>query len=58
MFGFLGKVAGGVIFFFGLLISVFFPYVMHKDFQPEELGNAGILIGIIMMGIGLYLIFS
>jgi hypothetical protein len=58
MFGILGKIAGGITFFFGLLILVFFPYVIHKDFQPEALGNAGVLLGIIMMGIGLYLIFS
>jgi len=58
MFGILGKIFGGMIFFLGLLISIFFPYVIHKDFQPEALGNAGILLGIIMIGVGLYLILS
>jgi tellurite resistance protein TehA-like permease len=58
MFGITGKLIGGLTFFFGLLCVVFSPYVMHKDFQPAALANAGILFGLVLMGVGLYLIFS
>jgi hypothetical protein len=58
MFGLAGKVVGGMTFFVGLLCVIFFPYVIHKDFQPESLGNVGILFGLILIGVGLYLIFG
>jgi hypothetical protein len=57
-FGLWGRFAGALVFGLGLLIVVGFPSVMYKDFQPEPLSRGGVLVGLILMGIGLYLILG
>lgn len=57
-FGLLGRFAGAVVFGFGLLMVVAFPSVMYSDFQPEGLSRAGVFLGVVCMGIGLYLILG
>jgi hypothetical protein len=47
------QILGAISFFVGLLIVIGFPFI--RDYQPEALGRAGILIGIILIGIGIYL---
>ncbi len=47
------KIVGVVSFIFGLLIIIKFPWI--SDYQTEKLGNAGILLGLLLIMIGLYL---
>lgn len=47
------KILGAISFFTGLLIIIGFPWI--RDYQPEEMARAGILIGVILVAIGLYL---
>lgn len=49
----LGKIVGIGCILFGLAMIVFFPYTAHH--QPPWMTNAGVLIGIIFLGIGLFL---
>jgi hypothetical protein len=57
-FGLVGRLVGAGVFGLGLLIVVGFPSVMYRDFQPEGISRAGVIFGIILMGIGLYLILG
>lgn len=47
------QIIGAVSFFVGLLIVIGFPWI--KDYQPEEMAKAGIVIGIALIAIGIYL---
>ena len=57
-FGLAGTIGGALVFGLGLVIVVGFPSVMYRDFQPEGISRAGVIFGIILMGIGLYLILG
>lgn len=48
------KVIGAISLILGFLIVIKFPSI--RDYQPEELAKTGVLIGIILIGIGLYLL--
>lgn len=48
------KVAGAGFIVFGLAMIIFFPYI--QDYQPEALSYAGVILGIIFFGIGLFLL--
>jgi hypothetical protein len=48
------KIAGAVSLILGFLIIVNFPSI--RDYQPEEIARTGVVIGIILVGIGLYLL--
>ena len=50
------KVAGGIMFFVGLLCVVFVPDML--DIQTEKFSGGGVFFGLILMGIGLYLMAS
>lgn len=52
------KIIGGAIFILGLLITVGFPNIKGPigGYQPESMGWAGILFGLFLMGIGLYIL--
>ena len=52
----INKIAGGLLFFLGLLIVVKFPFA-HPTYQPFEMQRAGVLFGIILMIIGLVLLW-
>lgn len=47
------QLLGAVSFFIGLLIVIGFPFM--KDYQPESMGRAGVVLGIALVGIGIYL---
>ena len=47
------KIAGAGAFLLGLLIVIGFPGMTR--YQPEAMGRAGILIGLILIIAGLYL---
>jgi hypothetical protein len=49
----LSKILGAGSFLLGLLIIIHFPDITR--YQPESMGRAGILIGLILIAIGLYL---
>lgn len=49
----LSKIVGAGIFLLGLAIIMVFPGI--SDYQPEKMGKAGILIGLILLILGLYL---
>jgi len=51
----INKIAGGFLFFIGLLIVVKFPFTGSK-YQPFEMQRAGVLFGILLMIIGLVLL--
>jgi hypothetical protein len=57
MFGIIGKVVGGIFFVIGLLIVIGFPW-LDPRYQPAGMSNAGILLGLGLMGIGLYLVLG
>ena len=57
-FGLLGKVVGGIIFAIGLLIAMMFPFVIARSLQPEGMSKGGVILGVLLMGIGLYLILG
>jgi hypothetical protein len=48
------KIFGAVSLVLGFLIIVGFPSI--REYQPEAMSRAGVLIGIILIGIGLYLL--
>lgn len=58
VFGLAGKIVGGIIFVIGLLIAMMLPYVSNVSLQPEGMSRAGVLLGIVLMGVGLYLILG
>jgi len=41
------------MFLLGLAIVIGFPYI--KEYTPDAMTNAGIIFGLILIGIGLYL---
>jgi hypothetical protein len=51
--GIITKIFGGLSFFVGLLIVVGFPYV--QTYQPESMAKGAILFGLLLMGIGIWL---
>jgi len=51
----LQKIAGIILALVGFFLVTGFPDV--TDYQPEGMGKAGILIGLILLIIGIYLIF-
>ena len=50
----LTKFAGGALIIVGLAIVVFFPYTFLH--QIDFMTNAGIIIGLVVIGIGLFLL--
>ncbi len=58
VFGLAGKIIGGIVFVIGLLISILLPYVTQHTLQPIGMSKGGVLFGIVIMGIGLYLILG
>jgi hypothetical protein len=48
------KIFGVVSLILGFLIIVGFPGI--REYQPEEMARAGVAIGIILIGVGLYLL--
>lgn len=48
------KIVGGAVFAVGLLIVILFPSM--RDYQPERFALTGILFGVALMGIGIYLV--
>jgi len=50
------KILGGLLILGGLFLLIGFPWV--TKYQPEEMGKTGILIGIILLLIGIYLFLS
>lgn len=51
------KIIGGAIFILGLLITVGFPNIGGPSgYQPWSFSWAGILIGIVLMGVGLWIL--
>jgi hypothetical protein len=49
----LNKIVGGGTFLLGLLIVICFPSIIR--YQPEGMGRAGIVIGLILIAVGLLL---
>jgi prepilin signal peptidase PulO-like enzyme (type II secretory pathway) len=49
----LKQIIGGICFIVGLLIVIGFPWI--TQYQPEAIAKTGILLGLILMGIGFYL---
>jgi hypothetical protein len=47
------KILGAGVFLLGLLIVIHFPDIAR--YQPESMGRAGIIIGLILIVAGLYL---
>ena len=47
------KVGGAISFFLGLLLIIGIPDIGH--YQSEQTAKAGILVGIILIGLGVYL---
>jgi len=50
------KIAGAISFIFGLLIVILFPVSRYS--QPDRMALGGILIGLALMGAGVYLILQ
>jgi len=50
----LSKIFGTLLFVFGLLMAILFP--MSRYYQPDRMSFSGILIGLGLMGAGVYLI--
>lgn len=50
------KIIGAVVLFFGAALTFVFPFVL--DYQPRPIANAGRLVGLIAMIIGIYLLFT
>jgi hypothetical protein len=48
------KVIGAGLVVFGLVMIIFFPFI--EEYQPEALSYAGVILGIIFLGIGLFLL--
>jgi len=48
------KILGGIIFAFGLLMAILFPTGHYH--QPDRLALGGVLFGVALMAIGIYLI--
>ncbi|MEM5766470.1 MAG: hypothetical protein QW423_02455 [Candidatus Aenigmatarchaeota archaeon] len=46
------KIFGIVCFIAGILMILFFPEI--KEYQPEEIGFAGILVGFGLIALGIY----
>jgi hypothetical protein len=51
------KVVGVLLVLFGIFLVVFFPGIGGKGHQPDEFGKTGILIGLVLLLIGIYLLF-
>jgi hypothetical protein len=51
------KILGGFSFVLGLLIAIGLPYLDIK-YTPMGMTNSAIIIGVILMGVGLYLVFT
>jgi len=49
----LNKILGAGSFLLGLLIVICFPGIPR--YQPEEMGRAGIIVGLVLIIAGLYL---
>jgi Na+/H+ antiporter NhaB len=47
------KIIGAGIFLLGLAIVIGFPYM--KEYTPDAMTNAGVILGLILIGIGIYL---
>jgi hypothetical protein len=50
------KIVGLSFTLLGLSLIIFFPFL--DKYQPEPLGKAAIFVGIILLGIGIYLLKS
>ncbi|MEM5879236.1 MAG: hypothetical protein QXU74_01960 [Candidatus Aenigmatarchaeota archaeon] len=50
----LNKIFGVISFLLGLLVLIFFPDI--KDYQPDQIGIAGIIIGFGLIAFGIYLL--
>ncbi|MFH0711130.1 MAG: hypothetical protein V1944_00975 [Candidatus Aenigmatarchaeota archaeon] len=49
----LTKIGGGIVFFFGLIITIGFPWIL--EYQNDSMGKFGITFGLVLMGIGVWL---
>jgi len=49
----LTKIGGGIVFFVGLVIVIGFPWL--TEYQPASMGRGGVIFGLILMGIGIWL---
>jgi len=49
----LRKAIGAVSFFAGLLLIIAFPWI--REYQEEKFSRAGVLLGIALVALGLYL---
>ena len=49
----ISKIVGGLFILTGLFIVLGFPSIIH--FQPERMGRAGVVIGIALIALGLFL---
>jgi multisubunit Na+/H+ antiporter MnhC subunit len=52
----LKKVLGFSFLLGGIGLIIFFPFI--REYQPEEMSKSITLIGIILIGIGIYLLIS
>ncbi|MEM5801925.1 MAG: hypothetical protein QXQ18_00870 [Candidatus Aenigmatarchaeota archaeon] len=50
------KLLGLGIFLLGFLIFTKLPWIL--GYQSESMGNAGVFVGLILMGIGVYLFLT
>jgi len=50
----LSKIIGGIVFVVGLLIVILFPSM--RDYQPDRMGQTGVIFGFAMMGVGALLV--
>ncbi len=48
------KLIGGGIFVLGLLITISFPNI--RQYQPVSMSWTGVLVGVVLMGIGLWIL--
>jgi len=48
------KILGGVLVLFGLIMILFFPYI--SKYQVPQMTMAGVVTGIVVLGIGLLLL--
>jgi len=48
------KIAGGLVFSFGLLMVILFPTGRYH--QPDRMALGGVLFGLALMALGIYLI--
>ena len=50
------KVVGAGVLLLGAALTFVFPFIL--DYQPKPIANGGRLLGLIVMAIGIYLLFT